>query len=210
MSKESYHGKEITINFDGSKCIHSRNCVLKEPEVFKANTPGDWIQPDNAPAHALIALAHNCPSGAITYEMTNGLNNEVPPQVNTIHVRENGPYAVAADLTIDRAEPTTRATLCRCGLSENKPYCDGSHATGGFIATGERESNESEPLETRNGPLEITPTPDGPLKVDGNVEICAGTGHTIDRTTAAFLCRCGHSGNKPFCDGSHKKFGFKS
>lgn len=210
MSKESYHGKEITIHFDGSKCIHSRNCVLKEPEVFKANTPGDWIQPDNAPAHALMALALNCPSGAITYDMTNGSNAEVPPKVNTIHVRENGPYAVAADIRIESSEPKTRATLCRCGLSDNKPYCDGSHATGGFTASGEREAKESAVLETRNGPLEITPTPNGPLKVDGNVEICAGTGHTIDRPTGTFLCRCGHSGNKPFCDGSHKRFGFKS
>ncbi len=214
MSKTNHPGKEITIFFDGSKCIHSRNCVLKEPKVFKANTPGDWIQPDNAPAHALIALAHNCPSGAITYELvaekTNGAKEEVPPHVNTIHVRENGPYAVTADIRIDGVEPTTRATLCRCGLSDNKPYCDGSHSVGKFTATGEQVAKESASLETRNGPLEITPTPDGPLKLDGNVEICAGTGHTIDRTTQSFLCRCGHSGNKPFCDGSHKKFGFKS
>lgn len=210
MSKESYEGKDITIFFDGSKCIHSRNCVLKEPEVFKANTPGDWIQPDNAPSDALIALAHSCPSGAITYMMNNGSSGEVPPHVNTIHVRENGPYAIAADITIDNQETTTRATLCRCGLSENKPYCDGSHVTGGFIASGECDAKESEPLEVRNGPLGITPTPDGPLMVNGNVEICAGTGHTIDRTTKTYLCRCGQSSNKPFCDGSHKKVDFKS
>lgn len=210
MTKESYSGKEITIHFDGSKCIHSRNCVLKEPEVFKANTPGDWIQPDNAPAHALVALAHNCPSGAITYEMVDGSHAEMPPHVNTIHVRENGPYAVAADIQIDGEELKTRATLCRCGLSQSKPYCDGSHATGGFTATGEREANDSEPLDDRNGRLNIKPTTDGPLMIEGNIEICGGTGHTIDRTTKTFLCRCGHSANKPFCDGSHKKFGFKS
>ncbi len=130
--------------------------------------------------------------------------------MNTIYVRESGAYAVAADITIDSSEQATRATLCRCELSENKPYCDGSHATAGFSATGERDSNPSEPLEIRNGPLEITVTLDGPLKIDGSVEICAGTGHTIDRTVRTFLCRCGHSGNKPFCDGSHKKVGFKS
>ena len=210
MTKESYSGKDITIHFDGAKCVHSRNCVLKEPGVFLANTPGDWIQPDNAPAHALVALAHNCPSGAITYDMTDGTSAETPPHVNTIHVRENGPYAVAADFQIPGEDPLTRATLCRCGMSKNKPFCDGSHGPEGFEATGERVAKDSEPLETRNGPLNVTPTQDGPLMVAGNVEICAGTGHTIDRTTKTFLCRCGHSANKPFCDGTHAKVGFKS
>ncbi len=44
--------------------------------------------------------------------------------------------------------------------------------------------------------------------VEGNAEIVTGTGHTIARTTKVFLCRCGHSANKPFCDGSHKRVGF--
>jgi CDGSH-type Zn-finger protein len=56
--------------------------------------------------------------------------------------------------------------------------------------------------------LKVTPTTNGPLKLEGNVEIVTGTGHTIDRTQRTFLCRCGHSANKPFCDGSHKKIGF--
>ncbi|MER9642408.1 CDGSH iron-sulfur domain-containing protein [Mesorhizobium sp. M0239] len=54
----------------------------------------------------------------------------------------------------------------------------------------------------------MTPTTNGPLKLEGNLEIVTGTGHTVDRTQRAFLCRCGHSANKPFCDGTHKKVGF--
>ena len=60
----------------------------------------------------------------------------------------------------------------------------------------------------RSGPVKITPQPNGSLKVEGNLEIVSGTGRTIDRVTRAFLCRCGHSNNKPFCDGSHKTVGF--
>ena len=65
-------------------------------------------------------------------------------------------------------------------------------------------------LAARGGPLSITPVPDGPLAVTGNLEICAGPGRTVDRATKARLCRCGASANKPFCDGSHRRVGFKS
>lgn len=210
MSKETYRGKHITIHFDGSKCIHSRNCVLREPTVFLANTPGDWIQPDSTSAAAVVAAAHNCPSGAIKFEMNDGSSPEVAPDVNTIHLRESGPYAFTADIELDGVESGFRATLCRCGESKNKPYCDGSHVEALFQATGEPPVKESEPLDKRGGKLKVTATQDGPFMVDGNVEVCRGTGHTIDRTSKAFLCRCGHSSSKPFCDGTHKKIGFKS
>ncbi|WP_240547475.1 CDGSH iron-sulfur domain-containing protein [Mesorhizobium tianshanense] len=85
---------------------------------------------------------------------------------------------------------------------------DGSHAKSGFAATGEPPLKDTPALAARNGPLTVTPTTNGPLKLEGNVEIVTGTGHTVDRTTRTFLCRCGHSANKPFCDGSHKRVGF--
>jgi CDGSH-type Zn-finger protein len=44
--------------------------------------------------------------------------------------------------------------------------------------------------------------------VEGNLEICAAGGRTISRETKVWLCRCGHSNTKPFCDGSHKRAGF--
>jgi len=68
----------------------------------------------------------------------------------------------------------------------------------------------SEPLAVRGGTLAIDPERDGPLVVTGNLEICAGTGRTVDRVTRARLCRCGGSANKPFCDGTHRRIGFSS
>jgi CDGSH-type Zn-finger protein len=56
----------------------------------------------------------------------------------------------------------------------------------------------------------ITSLPDGPLQVDGEVEILASDGTVVKETTKSFLCRCGHSSNKPFCDGAHKREGFTS
>lgn len=109
-----------------------------------------------------------------------------------------------------RGEPQAnpRATLCRCGQSANKPFCDGAHASAGFVATGEPAAKDFAALEVRNGTLNVQPLPNGPLMVAGNLEVVSGTGRTVDKVTKAFLCRCGQSKNKPFCDGSHKAAGF--
>lgn len=207
MATHFVEGTAIDVGFDGKRCIHSRNCVLGHPEVFVPNAPGEWIHPDAASAETVVQIAENCPSGAITYRRKDGGPAEALPVVNIVRVRENGPLAIHAEMEIN-GEPVLRATLCRCGASQNKPVCDGSHGKAGFAATGEPVSKESQPLAARNGPVKVTPQPNGCLRIEGNLEIVSGTGRTIDRTTRAFLCRCGHSNNKPFCDGSHKAAGF--
>ena len=60
----------------------------------------------------------------------------------------------------------------------------------------------------RAGPVVVTARKNGPLHVKGRLEIVTGGGGTVERTTECFLCRCGASANKPFCDGSHKRTGF--
>jgi CDGSH-type Zn-finger protein len=103
-----------------------------------------------------------------------------------------------------------RATLCRCGASKNKPYCDGSHHDVKFAATGEPPTGAIAMLPVRDGELAIDPEVDGPLRVRGNLEITSGTGRCVARVTQAKLCRCGGSNTKPFCDGSHARVGFRS
>jgi CDGSH-type Zn-finger protein len=159
-------------------------------------------------AEALVGVAKSCPSGAIRYERHDGGDPESAPEVNQLRIRENGPYAVHAPLVLAGKDDGFRATLCRCGHSGNKPWCDGSHATAGFVASGEPKSGAVDPLAARDGTLEVTPMINGPLRVRGNLEICAGTGRTVARVTEAKLCRCGHSKNKPFCDLSHVAAGF--
>jgi len=203
---EEVRGKQIVIRFDAGKCIHSRHCVLEQPAVFRANVEGPWIHPDATSAEEVMEVARNCPSGAITWERAGG--NETAPAVNTVHVRENGPLAFRADLRIGGESAGFRATLCRCGASKNKPYCDASHAAAVFQASGEPATKASEPLAQRGGPLEVKPAKNGPLEVIGNLEVCSGTGRTLNRTQKTFLCRCGGSANKPYCDGTHRKNGF--
>jgi uncharacterized Fe-S cluster protein YjdI/CDGSH-type Zn-finger protein len=131
---EEYRSDEITVRFDGSRCIHSRNCVLSLPAVFVANAEGPWVRPDNAAVEAIADAAQGCPSGAITYERRDGGPAESAPEINTIRVLENGPLAIRADLRIAGQPPLHRATLCRCGASRNKPFCDGAHRAAGFRA----------------------------------------------------------------------------
>jgi CDGSH-type Zn-finger protein/uncharacterized Fe-S cluster protein YjdI len=200
---------DITLHFDGSRCIHSRHCVLEAPTVFLANTPGAWIHPEATTVEHCVHVALSCPSGAITYERRDGGPQEAAPHVNAVRVRENGPYAIHAAIELPGGREF-RATLCRCGQSQRKPYCDGSHATAGFTAGGEPATRPSEPLAERGGPLSITPLPNGPLQLSGSVEICSGTGRTVFRTQSARLCRCGASETKPFCDGSHARVGFRT
>ncbi|MCU0683232.1 MAG: CDGSH iron-sulfur domain-containing protein [Polyangiaceae bacterium] len=106
------------------------------------------------------------------------------PAVNVARVRENGPLALHAQMSLEGHGAMLRATLCRCGASRNKPFCDGSHAAAPFAATG--------------------------LQIRGNLELCSGTGRTVDRVASARLCRCGGSSQKPFCDGTHARIGFRS
>lgn len=203
-------GKSLTLVYEGKRCIHARHCVLGAPKVFKANVQGPWIDPDAMSVEQLMTVAHMCPSGAIRYERKDGGANEAAPPVNLVQLRENGPLGLRGNLNMDGVAIGYRATLCRCGASQNKPFCDGSHVAAGFSASGEPATKPSEPLAQRDGVVDIRPQRNGPLVIRGNLEICAGTGRTIDRVTDTRLCRCGHSANKPFCDGSHTRVGFET
>jgi CDGSH-type Zn-finger protein len=52
---------------------------------------------------------------------------------------------------------------------------------------------------------------DGPLMVDGECQVIDAQGNTLpSKGDKTYLCRCGSSANKPYCDGAHKKVDFKS
>ncbi len=203
----TYSGERIDISFDMARCIHARNCFLKLPQVFDpARRP--WVDPDAAPAEEIAAMIRTCPSGALTFRRRDGGREESPPGVNRLAVLENGPNAFHGALRVDGDE-MTRATICRCGKSKSMPFCDYSHVEAGFRATGEPDqSGKDAPGEDPGATLDLIPCENGPMEARGPLEITSGTGHRLHRGTRAFLCRCGQSGNKPFCDGSHKAAGF--
>src|SRR4029077_8850295 len=83
-----------------------------------------------------------CPSGALSYS----INGEVvePDLPQEIAVTPDGALWVSGGIPIERAdgqpcEVRNRVTLCRCGASNNQPYCDGTHKEDGFRERSPRQ-----------------------------------------------------------------------
>lgn len=98
-----------------------------------------------------------------------------------------------------------KAALCRCGASGNKPFCDGSHRGAGF-KSGLPPGESSVPA--KEGEAVIRSLKNGPYEVCGDIELCVEDDSGLSGDDPYYLCRCGASENKPFCDGSHKRAGF--
>lgn len=144
--ERSYEGAGIVVHDNREICAHAAECVRGLPAVFR---PGErpWIQADSATAEELVKVIRRCPTGALSYTIGDAVTAETTPaaaeagQVRdfgldpAIEICANGPYDVRGRIAIDVPEefqpPTLdHYSLCRCGASKNKPYCDGSHAEG--------------------------------------------------------------------------------
>lgn len=209
----TYEGDEVTVTWDRERCIHAEACVDGLPSVFDPERR-PWIEPDQASPDAVEAVVPQCPTGAL-HLTRNGQDPEPTPAANRISIAPNGPLYVHADAKlIDSGGETlltdTRMALCRCGRSDNKPLCDGSHDQGfedeGHIAVDHLSTPDD---ADANGPLRIRATEDGPFVVEGPVTIEAADEEEVSGQRGA-LCRCGASGSKPFCDGSHSEVGFEA
>ena len=206
-----YEGEKVDITFNPGRCIHAAVCVQKLGQVFDTDKR-PWIMADNATADEVAATITQCPSGALHFERKDGGDNESIPEENVIVVRPNGPLQLRGDLTIQGEtvdiQQETRATLCRCGASKNKPFCDNAHREAGFKAKGGVEQPQELEFVDIDGQLEIMLRTNGPLRLEGGFEIRDGRGEVVFRGEKTALCRCGRSGNKPFCDGTHRQIGF--
>ena len=127
---------------------------------------------------------------------------------NTLTVFANGPFELAADtITLGGEAVEAPAYLCRCGASKTPPFCDGSHKDAGFSDEAIFESNDA--VRPCDGAVALTAFPDGPVAFKGALEITGADGSKV-RLEKGFLCRCGASKTKPFCDGAHKDINFKA
>lgn len=204
-----YEGKDLTVTYERPRCIHAERCVKDLPEVFNPKRQ-PWVEANATSAELLATIIHTCPSGALHYERNDGGSIETAPENNTVTLGINGPLWFLGDLVINGIEGEKkefRAALCRCGASQYKPFCDGSHEKLPFNDDGKGKPGNIEDNLAQGG-LTITPAADGPLMLDGPLEIRNATGELIFRGQKTALCRCGASGNKPFCDGSHMGIGF--
>ena len=132
--------------------------------------------------------------------------------MNIFFVSDNGPLECVGELELRRADGTHLADeshtwLCRCGHSEDKPYCDGSHEKIDFSDEAAAQQASDSPAAA-SGPVRISLRANGPLKVQGPCEVRHRTAGVLFSGNQTALCRCGQSKKKPFCDGTHREVGF--
>ena len=135
MADRAYPGTRITVRYDAARCRHVAACVRALPRVFDPDRR-PWILPDDEPDALLVAeVVRRCPTGALHYALEDG-PAEVPDPVTSVAAVPDGPLLVQGDLRLDLGDDgtlsETRAALCRCGHSGNKPFCDGSHERIGW------------------------------------------------------------------------------
>lgn len=205
-----YKGKSIVVTYDAKRCIHAAECVHGLPGVFDPKAK-PWIDPDGATADELAEVVLRCPTGALNFERLDGGAVESSPAENKIAIEADGPLYVHADVEVVDGDGTVvtndaRVALCRCGASENNPYCDGKHSEAGFSDSGAIPDARLKPSDASSGKLKVTLAQNGPLILDGPVTLTGGDDSCTGQRGA--LCRCGASQNKPFCDGAHAKIGF--
>ncbi len=135
---------------------------------------------------------------------------EIP---NEALVTSGGPLRITGNLTIvDEDGKVTYANhidLCRCGKSRSKPTCDNQHIEAEFLHSGRMQEVSDAPSSDRPTKITLSCNKDGPVTFRGRLRLHNNIGQECTKVRGA-LCRCGHSTNKPFCDGSHERTGFRS
>jgi CDGSH-type Zn-finger protein len=133
--RDSYQAKRITIHDNRSICAHAGHCSDGLASVFKYKSE-PWIDPAAGSVEAIIETIRKCPSGALSYSL-DGAEGEEQQRAPAITVTKDGPYNVVGGAQLLGQSPaqgasTEHYTLCRCGASRNKPFCDGAHWSVGF------------------------------------------------------------------------------
>ena len=137
--RKSYVGKKITIHDNRKICSHATECVNNLPSVFRINQ-SPWIDPDQETTEIekIIETIKKCPSGALSYSIDSIEYRDYDGKP-LVKVSKDGPYLVSGGIElileeVDFPGDVSREhyTLCRCGASSNKPFCDGTHSTMNF------------------------------------------------------------------------------
>jgi uncharacterized Fe-S cluster protein YjdI len=132
-----YSGDEVTIIWQPHKCIHSEKCWRNLEDVFRYGQK-PWVDPNGASGEAIRAQVDKCPSGALGY------NGQVKPEEISesdlsATLVPNGPIIIKGAIKFTHPNGSSSVeenpVLCRCGASQNKPFCDGSHKKAGFEAS---------------------------------------------------------------------------
>jgi uncharacterized Fe-S cluster protein YjdI len=132
-----YEGAGVTVTYDVKRCIHFAECVRGLPEVFDTKQH-PWVQPSKAAPELVAEVVRRCPSGALHYTLQSGAA-EAPERPTRVTFVPDGPMTVRGELVIETRAgelAEVRATLCRCGLTGNQPFCDHACMRTGWVSSG--------------------------------------------------------------------------
>ena len=130
-----YPGRGITIHDNRGICAHAGFCTDNLNRVFRLHEE-PRIDPDGAAMDEIVRVVRKCPSGALS-DSVDGVEHRDQEREPVVTATRDGPYAVTGGIELigqEFGEAASREhyTLCRCGASKNKPFCDGSHWATGF------------------------------------------------------------------------------
>ena len=132
---KEYSKDDVTVVWQPKKCIHSANCWRGLPKAFNPKEK-PWITLDNVSSEEIMEQVMKCPSGALSIKSESENKSKSVKTDTEIVIIKNGPLQIKGSLSIkhkDGKEETQKEVyLCRCGQSENKPFCDGTHKKCGF------------------------------------------------------------------------------
>ena len=160
--RKVYRGRDIEVSFDLDQCVHIGECLRGAPGVFKLNRR-PWVLPDAAGADEVAEIVLRCPSGALQFRRLDGGPEEAHDGTKMTPVL-NGPLLVVGRIEVRREDGTVevmpRATLCRCGASTHKPFCDNEHLKIKFRAPGTPMKIHLSPVRpVLNQPIDKTDDP---------------------------------------------------
>ncbi len=120
----------ITIHDNRGLCAHSARCTDNLASVFRLGTE-PWIDAEAATPEEIAAVVAMCPSGALSATL-DGVEHRDRGGSPSIGHAPGGPYVLTGDVDLVGVDlpagaTTDHCTLCRCGASQNKPFCSGKH-----------------------------------------------------------------------------------
>ncbi|GAB2631329.1 (4Fe-4S)-binding protein [Belliella aquatica] len=129
---KEYSNGEVTITWEPEKCVHSGVCVKGLGKVFQPKEK-PWIKIDAASSDVLVEQVKKCPTGALGYYSDDDSKKiETDSQEQIVEIIPNGPLMVYGNIEVKfadgRKEQISKSSaFCRCGSSQKKPFCDGTH-----------------------------------------------------------------------------------
>ncbi|HEY8761219.1 MAG TPA: (4Fe-4S)-binding protein [Candidatus Dormibacteraeota bacterium] len=163
--RKVYRGRDIEVSFDLDICVHIGECLRGQPQVFQLKRR-PWVAQDLAGADEVADIVRRCPSGALLYRRLDGGPEEESIGPTTVTPIRDGPLMVSGKIEVRRedgsVETLPRATLCRCGQSQHKPFCDNQHLAVGFRAPGHPYRIHLSPVRPRlDAPISKAEDPRG-------------------------------------------------